>query len=127
MGWSIEDESHRPIIEELESQTDRGAAIIGAALLEERLEEAIRGCLLDNDGTDSLFKPFQAASTFSAKIRLAYSLGLCGEQMYRDLNLIRQIRNDFAHFVTPLNFNCKRSVGNDIVSKMRSRKQGRSR
>ncbi|MBE7556685.1 MAG: hypothetical protein HS126_37015 [Anaerolineales bacterium] len=104
MVWSIIDETHRQIIEELESQTDRGAAIIGASLLDRRLEEAIRVHLLDNKVTEKLFDASQALGSFSAKIDLAYSLGLYGEKSYHDLNLIRKIRNEFAHFDTPLNF-----------------------
>ncbi len=110
MTWSIIDETHRQIIEELESQTDRGAAIIGASLLDKRLEKAIRVHLLDNKVTDELFKS-QVLGSFSAKIDLAYSLGLYGKKSYDDLNLIRRIRNEFAHFDTPLNF-ASESVAN---------------
>ncbi len=105
MTWTITDETHREIFEELESQTDRGAAIIGASLLESRIEEAIRGRLLDDKITVVLFEASGALGSFSAKIDLAYSLGIYGEKTYRELNIIRKIRNDFAHFVKPLDFN----------------------
>ncbi|MCE7982443.1 MAG: hypothetical protein DYG89_14715 [Caldilinea sp. CFX5] len=104
MAWTIIDENHRQIIQELEAQTDRGAAIIGASLIDKQLEEAIRVRLLCNSATKELFKLSGPMHSFSAKINLAFALGLYGSHVYNDLNLIRKIRNDFAHFEIPINF-----------------------
>lgn len=105
MTWSITDDTHRQVIQELEAQTDRGAAIIGAALLDMRLKEAIKTRLISRPGViEELFKPNAPLGSFSARIDLAYCLGLYGEHSHRDLNLIRKIRNDFAHFEAPLDF-----------------------
>ena len=104
MTWTITDETHREIFDELEKQTDRGAAIIGASLLETRIEEALKIRLLTNKITEDLFGASSALGTFSAKINLAYSLRIYGKKTHRELNLIRKIRNEFAHFVKPLNF-----------------------
>lgn len=104
MVWSINDEHHRPIYDDLEAQSDRGAAIVGAALLDRRLEEIIRIRLVEDQITEDLLNQTQALSSFGVKINLAFSLGLYGEKIRRDLDLIRRIRNEFAHFERPLNF-----------------------
>ncbi len=99
MTWTITDNTHREIFEELEKQTDRGTAIIGAALLESRVEDAIKSRLLINKTTTS-----RSIGTFSAKISLGYSMGIYGEKTHHELEIIRKIRNDFAHFLKPINF-----------------------
>jgi DNA-binding MltR family transcriptional regulator len=60
---------------------------------------------LTNKITEGLFDASGSLGTFSAKIDLAYSLGIYGEKTYRELNMIRKIRNEFAHILGPLNFN----------------------
>ena len=35
---------------------------------------------------------------------MTYTLGLIGKKAYRDLHLIRKIRNEFGHTATPLTF-----------------------
>jgi mannitol operon repressor len=83
---------------EIEQQTDRGVGIIAPSFLEARLEEAIRSRLVvKGGGVDELLGKNGAIGTFSAKIDLAFALELFGQQVYRELTLIRKIRNEFAH------------------------------
>jgi hypothetical protein len=90
---------------ELEAQTDRGAAIIGVAFLEARLEEAIRTRLVGvGEPTDLLFRGDAPLATLKAKIDLGFALGLFGSKVHRDLNLLRKIRNKFAHNYTLVSF-----------------------
>jgi len=104
---------HWQVIRELERQTDRGVAIIGAAYLEERLEESLRAAFTDRieqvkiDGykvSNRLFKGTGPLATFSAKIDALFALGLVGERSFHDLHLVRYIRNAFAHTSDPLSF-----------------------
>src|SRR5262249_32748525 len=44
-------------------------------------------------------------ATFSARIDMAYLLGLIPDNVRRELHLIRKIRNDFAHSSENLDFN----------------------
>jgi len=105
MAWFISKEAHYEVIKELENQTDRGAAIIGAALVEERLTEAIESRLLPNTiKKDKLLNETGPLGTFSAKIDMAYGLGFFGENSHKDLHIIRKIRNKFAHRIEPLTF-----------------------
>src|SRR5688572_31360426 len=77
---------HAECKRELGSQTDRGAAILGATFLEVRLEEAIRSRLVGTgDPVESLFRGGAALGTFSAKTDMAFALGFYGPKVHRDL------------------------------------------
>lgn len=81
-------------------ETERGRALIAASLIEEMLEEILRGFLLDNSATKKLFDdPNAPLSTFSAKASASRALGLISAKEFSDIELIRKIRNAFAHSV----------------------------
>ncbi len=89
------------LVLELNSQTDRGAAIVGVAWVEEELEAAIRSFLNDDrKAWDRLFGRSGPLSTLSAKIDLARLLGMCSKVITSDLHILREVRNDFAHAIT---------------------------
>ena len=83
---------------EFNSETDRGAALTAATYLDERLNEILNEYLADVDATKELLSGFNAPlSTFSARTKACYSLGLIQENEYSELNIIRKIRNEFGH------------------------------
>lgn len=85
-------------MEQLQAEPDRGAALVGAAFLDEVLTSLLRAHFIDDPAVDRhLLGDGRPLDTFSVKIHLAYSLGLIGPKTYADLDLIRRIRNDFAH------------------------------
>jgi hypothetical protein len=93
-------EDHKIAIDEIQDSPDRAAAIVAAAILESTLvEEGIvnRPLPMSNTHRDALFGGEASFVTFSAKINLGLSLGLYGNKTRSDLNLIRKIRNEFAH------------------------------
>jgi hypothetical protein len=81
---------------ELEEETDRAAAILCAAFLDYELEKLLRRFFLDAKQSEELFNPMQPLSSFSARIKISYVLGLIDKDTYDDLNLVRRIRNMFA-------------------------------
>ena len=88
------------LVKDMESQTDRGAAIIGAAWLEEELGAAIQSFLHhDAKASPRLFGRAGPISSFSSKIDLARVLGMCTAAIASDLHIIRDVRNEFAHSV----------------------------
>lgn len=104
---------HFAIQEEIASQSDRGAALVAAAYVEERLRAAIRALCTDTiadakDGGDTvearLFEGNGAVATFSAKINVGFAMGFFGPVTLRDLHLVRKIRNHFAHEVSSVSF-----------------------
>lgn len=88
---------------EMYSGPDRGAAVILAALAEKSLEHLLRMALRPQ-GTNELFDFNRPLGAFSAKIQMAYALKLIGPIVKSDLNIIRAIRNQFAHSRLPIRF-----------------------
>jgi hypothetical protein len=101
------DDGHE-VNRELEAQTDRAAAIVGAAFLDTKLETALKLCLvpgLSQKEQKDLFEgPTALLGTFSGKTRVAHALGLIGPQSFADLRLIAKIRNRFAHVLGVTSF-----------------------
>lgn len=92
------------LVQEIENQTDRGAAIVGAAWVEEELYAAAKSFLeQDNKAWDRLFRKSGPLSSFSAKIDLARLLGIISAVIASDLHIIRDVRNEFAHSVLDRN------------------------
>ncbi len=84
-----------------EGETDRGRSLIAASLIEEMLEEVLRGFLLENPATKKLFDdPNAPLSTLSAKASASRALGLITMEEFKDIELVRKIRNAFANSVT---------------------------
>jgi mannitol operon repressor len=87
-------------LEELNKESDRGAALISTAMLDDLLEKTILSFLLENNDTKRLLSGFNAPlGTFSSRILAAYSLGLISEEEYDECNWLRAVRNEFAHRV----------------------------
>ena len=85
-------------VEEFEEETDRAAVILGAAKLDTLLYQLIgKYFLAPTTGKDELLDGDSPLSTFSAKINIAYRLGLIDGPFAKALHLIRRIRNAFAH------------------------------
>jgi DNA-binding MltR family transcriptional regulator len=96
----------RRFIEDLQKETDRGAALIGAAFLDNVLESMLRAYFVDDKKVvNELLNSNNLLGTLSVKGKLAYCLGLIGRENYRDINVIRKIRNEFAHVDKPVSFN----------------------
>jgi hypothetical protein len=106
MVWTIETDE---IIREIEKGSDRSAAIVLAAVLEERLgqllltifekEESITGRMLKGSG------PLAA---FSTKIDICFLMGVYAEYMRRALHTMKDVRNIFAHSPVKTTFKTQR-------------------
>ncbi|MGO4704483.1 transcriptional regulator [Microvirga sp. 2MCAF38] len=87
-------------LKELNKETERGAALAAAAMIDDLLGKALQAFLIENKGAQALLSGFNAPlGTFSSKIAAAYALGVISEREYRECELIRKIRNEFAHKV----------------------------
>lgn len=85
-------------LKEFNRESDRGAALIAASLLDQRLKEILEGFLLEDKECSALFSlPNAPLSTFSAKASMAYSLCLIQKNEFEEITLIRRIRNEFGH------------------------------
>lgn len=89
----------------LSAESDRGCALTAAAYLDEGLATLLRNRLVQDKGNiDALINRGRPLSTFSARIRIAYAVGLISKDCMSDLNTIRDIRNEFAHLHGPVSF-----------------------
>ena len=92
-------------LEEFRSETDRGCTLLGGAFLDEQLRLLLEGFLVEDQKLcEKLFNGFGPLSSFSARISVCYGLGFLSPEEFRDLELIRKIRNEFAHELHGLSF-----------------------
>jgi hypothetical protein len=103
--WITVSDADHLILNEIEGQTDRAAALIAQAYLEDRLVMAIKARLVHNDEVlNRIFKGTGPAASFSSRIDLGILLGLYELETHELLHQIKEIRNKFAHRAEPLNF-----------------------
>ncbi|MBL4861105.1 MAG: hypothetical protein JKX96_09760, partial [Acinetobacter sp.] len=92
-------------IQSLYPETDRGAALIVAAVLEEQLTLILYSFLRDSKSAKILLDGFNAPiGQFSSKIHLCHALGLIEDDEYKQLEGLRKIRNKFAHSFENIDF-----------------------
>lgn len=89
------------LLKEFAKETDRAAVILTTSLIENALTTLLQSYLAPvSERNDEFFEGANAPlSTFSSKIQLAYRLSLLSNHFANDLNLIRKLRNEFAHNV----------------------------
>jgi hypothetical protein len=79
-------------------ETERATVILAAARVDVDLEVLLKRVLHPHPGgADSLFDSDRALGTLSAKIDIAYRLGILSRDFEHALQMLRKIRNDFAH------------------------------
>jgi hypothetical protein len=85
-------------LRDLADEGERSAVVIGAARIDLALERLLKKTMAHHPGgSDNLFDPDRPLGTFAAKIALTYRLGFIDPHMEKALQLIRRIRNEFAH------------------------------
>lgn len=90
----------KELLDEFNKESPRGKALICGAMLDDQLVECIRARLVDHPDVAKLTSGFNAPfGTFSSRIVGALALGLISSDEYHDLEIVRGIRNDFAHRV----------------------------
>lgn len=83
----------------ISGESDRGAVIVAASILEENLGEILKAFLLrpstkKDDLLDGAYAPL---GSFAAKIELSFRLGIIRQPIRQQLMLFKSIRNDVAH------------------------------
>ncbi len=75
-----------------QKETDRGAALVGAAMVESRLKRILKNHLIENNSSKELLNGSSGSlGTFSAKSKICHSLGLITEKEFTEINYIRKI------------------------------------
>lgn len=84
-------------------ETDRGAVLMSAAFLDDKLKELIEKRLVQDKKISRRAFDFNGPlGTFSSRIDFAYLIGVLPKNAQKDLHTIRAIRNQFAHHAAPL-------------------------
>ena len=88
-------------------ESDRATAIVAASYVQDVLRFALsnRFVALSTKEYRDLFNFPTPLSSFSALIKVSYAVGLCAKPVRDDLEIIRDIRNGFAHAMIPVTFN----------------------
>jgi len=82
----------------MRGETDRGAVLAGAALLDELLGELLASIFVDEPKRVAKMLEYPGScSTFAARVDLLFCLGVVGQDVLKDLSSIRKMRNQFAH------------------------------
>ena len=87
------------VIDDLEKDGPRGAALLGHALLESAMRSLLisRMMPLGKREEDALFSGYGPLSTMAARISVARAFNIISEEARQNLDTIRRIRNRFAH------------------------------
>ena len=107
---SAEEKTRRETIEEawdeaynfyqlFDGESDRGAAVLAAALFEDRLKKAIEEKKFHNVDNKVCKR-----LSFWGTIKLGYALGLYDRKTLNGLRVVGEIRNKFVHSSDPLEF-----------------------
>ena len=101
------------MLHELDHQTDRGAALVAASMVQVALMRLMRCRIVQfKDSQEILFEKEGAPlSTFSDCIKVARAFGVIGQILEGHLNAIRSIRNQFAHSPLKIDF------ANELIAK----------
>ena len=92
------------------SFNDRSSTLVVCAILEQFLETALSSHFeVSEDDAKQIFVEDKGGplSSLANKITMGYALGLYGPQMRSDLQIIRRIRNAFAHSKVNFDFETK--------------------
>lgn len=92
---------------ELTTGTDRAAALVASTVLDNDIASILEMVLVHKTKKqleDLLYSPQAPLSGFSARIKMIYAIGIIEEKVFVSLNVVRNVRNTFAHAQKPLKF-----------------------
>ena len=86
-------------LKELQKETPRGAVVLSGVVLADLLGKTLENYLINHKDVKGLLYGGISAplGTFSARILMAFGLRLIDEKEYQNLQVLRKIRNHFAH------------------------------
>jgi hypothetical protein len=108
MTWIKGDKDDEEFINELANYPDRIVGLLAPAIVDKRLERAIRARWTDipNDALlKDLFRDGGPLGSFAIRIKIGFAIRIYGKDAYNDLRSLNKIRNAFAHKVAAKDFN----------------------
>jgi len=105
----------------LYEESDRGCVLVSTSILDDTLEILLNRILkrkkLSNNKIEDITNFTGPLGTFSSRIVMSYVFGVISCELYENLEIIRAIRNDFAHGYDRTDFS-----QSDLKKKVRSMK-----
>jgi DNA-binding MltR family transcriptional regulator len=103
--WHVTSPEDMKVLTEInQGASDRALGIIAASLVEIHLTKLIKKAFISEAKVrgketvqETMFHSSGPLGAFSSKIRMAYLMGLISNEFYKDLQILREIRNRFAH------------------------------
>lgn len=98
-------------LSEFHRESDRGAALNAAAMLDECIGKVLKAFLLNNKSSKMLLDGFNAPlGTFSSRVAAAHAMGLIEDDEQKQIDTIRKIRNEFGHKWKDVSFEAQKIV-----------------
>jgi mannitol operon repressor len=86
-------------------ESDRGAALVAASMLDDRLQAILATFFIESSAAKDLVTGFNAPlGTLASRASAAMALGLIQENEFDEITVIRKIRNEFGHGWEPITF-----------------------
>src|SRR5260370_27880028 len=104
--WTLGHGRVLDIVHEIETSSPRVTIVVGIALIDDCLTDALRASseLQDKQFLDRCYGDRGSIRDFSVKVDLGVCFGLYGQATHRDLLKLRNLRNDAAHKTKPKGF-----------------------
>ena len=93
------------MVETFHEESDRGAAILAGSFAEHALAQYLKFRIRDKEVAKKLFNGMGPLSSFYQCISIAYAFDLITTEKYNDFDIIRDVRNHFAHHPLDTTFN----------------------
>lgn len=102
-SWDLDIEAMWATFEKsIKGETLRGMVLVHGALIEDAITRLLRAYLVPGPSTKEMFSDFRAvAGSWSNKTQIAFAVGLITQDEAWATDLLRAIRNDFAHSMAP--------------------------
>lgn len=98
-------DDHEGFLKDFENESDRAAAVLGEAFVDEALKELLVQFLVDDsEFLDDFIGIHGPIGPFVVRAKLAYALGLIRKSTYRVLKVIADVRNEFGHRLHGISF-----------------------
>ena len=99
-------------LRELQAETDRGLALVGAAVIDDKIRATLAAFFVEGPAAARLLDGGDAPlSTFSARTDACLVLGLIDAFEHGEISLLRKVRNEFAHGLHGTTFQSERIRG----------------
>ena len=85
------------LLKEMTQKSMRSNMIVCAAVADNLLEQILLNHFVHHEVSEDILEDARFLQSFSSKIKMAFCLGLISEHLYKDLDILKKIRNKCAH------------------------------